>query len=1003
MRRICSGRVAGFIALLAGVITMFCLHLAVGTAWGASRDQQHDIILETGTFSYRIDSAGINVAFIDRASGRDYLKKDAAGQDSVCALAVKNGKTLCPTRVTFNKSILKLDFSGGITATVAVTIRDDRLVLQVQNVSGQPDSLTFVNVVLSLDAKPNEPFAACCLSLNPHTHVHQLPALHSKLWATCYSRFELKNAKAAMIGVPQKSILTAIRDTMKTDAVDIPLSTKGGAWAMDSQDGYGSYLMNFGTINEDNVDQVIKLCKMLGFTQLDIRGLDTLDPTGKRPFHFLYGSYELNKKNFPEGWKSFKRMVARLKANGISVILHHYSAFISRDSNLVTPIPHPDLDVISTFTLAQPIDEKATEIVVKESTRDVSTDQGYVHVGNRTIRIGNEIIEFTDVTREAPFKFTGCTRGFHGTHMAAHTAGSQVGFLKTFWRTMYVARPDSKLYYDMARQAAQIVNECGLDGVYLDAIEGMKYMWGEENYWYYGGQFVFELMKNVKRPIGLEYAGMTHHWWHYRSRYQAWDMVNRGYKRFIDIHMTSMKEGVEHQHGFWNGSIADIEKYGSMKGSGLYLPFQMGWWSFASWFSAKLDIMYDDDIEYLCCKLLANNAGLSTTGTLDDNMFAQRPNIPKFMEIVRLYEELRHANYFDESILAQLRVPGKEFTLFKQQDGRWNFKPVVFQKHTGRIHSVECPSHRWNVENTLDTQVPKLRIEALYATGEYFDSKRIDLVNCDTCKTMIPDKTAPGTSLSLKTTKEKVPATVEPAMELVAKNDGKSRKDASWCSLIRTFDEPLNLDNRQAIGVWVCGDGNGQVIDFRLATEAGFAEFRSSHLIKIDFTGWKYFVLVESDSSAMSDYYWPKSFGYYVYNHHSGRADYHKIKEFQLWCNNVPASRECRVLIGPVAAIPILPAKLQNPILRINGQDTLFPVTMTPGMYLEMKSKDDCRLYSWMGKELQKVTPVGSLAPLKKGNNLLSFTCEKEEWDQMRFRVTVRTEGKPLEQKTSVR
>ncbi|MDO5566641.1 MAG: hypothetical protein Q4G59_08285, partial [Planctomycetia bacterium] len=206
------------------------------------------------------------------------------------------------------------------------------------------------------------------------------------------------------------------------------------------------------------------------------------------------------------------------------------------------------------------------------------------------------------------------------------------------------------------------------------------------------------------------------------------------------------------------------------------------------------------------------------------------------------------------------------------------------------------PSHRWSVENKLATQVPQLRIEALIATGEYFDAKRIDLVNCETSKEMKSDKLAPGMSLTLKTTNEKVPATVEPAMELVVKNDGKSRKDASWCSLVRTFDKPLNLDDRQAIGVWVCGDGNGQVIDFRLETEAGFAEFRSSHLIKIDFTGWKYFVLVESESTRMSDYYWPKSFGYYVYNHHIGRADYRTIKQFQLWCNNVPAGRECRVL-----------------------------------------------------------------------------------------------------------
>ena len=34
-----------------------------------------------------------------------------------------------------------------------------------------------------VEVKPYEPFAACALALTPFTHVHQLPALHSHLFA----------------------------------------------------------------------------------------------------------------------------------------------------------------------------------------------------------------------------------------------------------------------------------------------------------------------------------------------------------------------------------------------------------------------------------------------------------------------------------------------------------------------------------------------------------------------------------------------------------------------------------------------------------------------------------------------------------------------------------------------------------------------------------------------------------------------------------------------------
>ncbi len=77
--------------------------------------------------------------------------------------------------------------------------------------------------------------------------------------------------RVAVVGVPQPGILAAIRNVM-SNAKDIPPSTAGGAWAQQSKEGYGSYLMNFGTLTEKNAEEWVDYCKSVGFNQIDHHG-----------------------------------------------------------------------------------------------------------------------------------------------------------------------------------------------------------------------------------------------------------------------------------------------------------------------------------------------------------------------------------------------------------------------------------------------------------------------------------------------------------------------------------------------------------------------------------------------------------------------------------------------------------------------------------------------------------------------------------------------------------
>ena len=303
-----------------------------------SSTSKESIVIENSYFKYEIGSDGKNLHFIDKTTGNDYLN---SGAGSKCAYIISEGKRYEVTGVSLKRNHLFMEFDkSGIIADIQIRKEQDRITYRVSAVKGNVESLTFLNVPLTLEGMPYEPFGACVLSMNLFTHVRQLPALQTDLWATCNKRFGLTGAEITLLGLPQQKILPVIRDVM-SHAKDVPHSDKGGAWALKQKEGYGSYLMNLGgSLTEETVDDWIEMCHSLGFNQVDNHGGGDF---------FKFGDFELNKKKFPDGWESFKRINARLHEAGISSIFHTYAFFIDKNSRYVTPVPSEDLGYFSFF------------------------------------------------------------------------------------------------------------------------------------------------------------------------------------------------------------------------------------------------------------------------------------------------------------------------------------------------------------------------------------------------------------------------------------------------------------------------------------------------------------------------------------------------------------------------------------------------------------------------------------------------------------------------------
>lgn len=943
--------------------------------------KKNNIIIENSNFRYELDGEGQNLHFIDKNTGNDYLFKDTI---SYCASVIKDGNNFNVTSANLKDDTIYLEFSQvDVSAKLLITKNKDLINFKVAYFSGKVESFTFINIPLTLEGMTSEPFAACALSMNIFTHVRQLPALQTHLWASCYERFGIKGAELTVLGVPQKDILPVIRNVMK-NAKDIPFSDKGGAWAQLEKEGYGSYLMNSGTLTEKTVDETIAQCKKLGFNQVITHGGGSF---------FKHGEFELDRSKWPDGWQSFKRINDRLHEAGISSILLTYTFFIDKRSKHVTPVPSKDLGYFNSFTLTTPLKPGDDEIIVSESTADVSPVTGYFTRNSNTLRIGNELIEFKEVTSSPPYKFKGLTRGISGTQISTHPVNEKAFHLRQMFG-LFVPGPETSLFSNIAKRTAEITDECGFDGIYFDAIDGNDLLAGKENAWYYGTKFVFEVAENLKKPVGMEMCDMPHHYWHYSSRWQAWDRPTRGYKRFIDIHLAAIKSD-DPRHGEWMGHTPKINKLASADNGWLLLPLHLGWWKNYTWDPPQIEPTFTDDIEYLCCKMIGNNAGLSMLGGVDNETLKEYPLFERLIPIIRQYEELRHQNYFNDSVCALLRQPGKEFRLFKNESGKWNFKPTAFQKH--KVEGNNHPTAKWIVNNEFGNQPVKLRIEPLMSVRSFDHKDNILLTDSSSSNQFSLKGNAEGVTGRIEKSDEKITKEINSGYLFHATSNGKSPQEGSWIKMEKKFEPWLNLERNQALGVWIKGDGKGELLNLRIESPEHISlGARGDHFVNIDFTGWKYFELVEIESLRFNDYIWPNEY-FNVYNSYFYTVRFDEVDKLQLWYNNLPANKEVNCIIGPIKALPMISNTIKNPAITIGDKTIVFPVEMRSGMFLELTSADDCILYGSKGEFIQKVDIKDQIPILKEGDNNVSFTCESDNKQvKSRVQVTIIGEGNTL-------
>ena len=907
-------------------------------------------VLENQYCRYAIAADSTSLWLRDKQSGKD---RCAAKARHPLARLRKAGATYSSTVCSAKGDRLTLGFDRlGATMVLKATSKPRYLVFEVESISdADVDGLMLLNLPVTMGRyvssmsglAADEEFAACVRALDLRSFA-QVGGNPVTLTASASRQPGLVGAKVALVACPAVEIRMVLKELIEAEG--LPKSPLGGPWALDAPENRGSYV--FALVSEKNADDWIALAKKAGIAQIHFHGWEQ-----------SLGHYRPRKDLFPNGMAGLKATVDKIHAAGLRAGMHTLTGCISPNDPWVTPVPDKRLAVDATLTLAASVDPKTQILPTVEQPPEFDTLWAYASRGN-VVRVGDELIQFTGLSREPPYGLTGCRRGAFGTKPAAHEKGATVSHLFVRY-TSFQPDENSTLVDDLADKIAEVFNTCGFDMIYMDGAEGMA------GGWYGEARMRAAIFRKLQRRALVEASSWDYLSWPFHSRIGAWDHPNWALKRFIDIHCKA-------NEGYRRSSL---------------LPAQLGWWAILGP-SRDHPAEMPDEIEYLCAKALAFDSPMSFQGV---NVGAKPWNArqDEYMELIGRYERLRLSGYFSQAVKEQLKSAGQDFHLIQAADGTWEFIPTDYSAH--RVTGPDDGSDRWTVTNRFPAQPLKLRIEALYSVQPYDTPDALVLADFDKPQEFSAGSGASGVVCGIESSREMVKAGTASG-RYYATNKGPSRRGA-WAVVPKPFRPPVSLKANDALGVWIHGDGKGELLNFQLTNPTQFWPTFDEHYVKVDFTGWRYFELLlrERDAEAYGDYVWPYGDIYSVYRSPLIRDH---VSALKLYFNNLPPGETVTCMLSPIKALQTVKAKLRHPAVIVNGRQIVFPVTLESGCWLEFTSSADCKLYDERGAMVQHVKVDSEVPTLAAGQNELRFACEAPPGLRARAKVTVISSGPAL-------
>lgn len=614
-----------------------------------------DIIIENSCFKLVIDERCCAKSLVCKETGIECLDTDVSvpffsiteerPYNNEIKLAYMNKRTVFEANsIEKNGDILTVGFDLLLfTANVKVTVRDDHVSFEL--VSFNADIKDFPQ---PMDFPPVEAFRLASLPIKKSVDFGQwLNVCHKDNTSvslmsscpegfadsTCFNEtrvlhvdsranFKLKNCPAVLICRKTDFFLSSVESV--EEIYSLP---KGVASRRDPLINASVYWVH--DLNPDTVDEHIRYAKMGGYRMMLVY-YTSMFKTSRQ--YDTCGNYDY-RESYPEGEKTLKKLLEKIKAAGITPGLHFLHTHIGIASRYVTPKADYRLNLKRRFTLAKDIDECTDEIYVWENPIDSPLCDK-----TRVLRFDTELIEYTGYTTEPPYRFYGCKRGHFDTEITGHLRGCCGGILDVseFSGTSVYLDQNTDLQDEIGDKLAAAYNQ-GFEFVYFDGSEGAK-----APFEYHIPNAQYRVYKKLnKKPIFCEGAAKAHFGWHMLSGANA-----------FDVFPTSIFKEMIIEHPFKEAAIMQKD----------FTRVNFGWWAFFA--DTRPDVY-----EFGTSKAASYDCPF--TMQANTRTFKLNPRTADIFEVMRRWEDVRAEKLLTNEQKLMLRQTDKEFTLLINAKGEY--------------------------------------------------------------------------------------------------------------------------------------------------------------------------------------------------------------------------------------------------------------------------------------------------------------------------------------------
>ena len=463
------------------------------------------------------------------------------------------------------------------------------------------------------------------------------------LCADLHRGVELLGGTAAIAaGVGGEGLLAAVEEI--EEAFDLPRGV-----ASRRSDKLNASIYWTDDICPANVDEHIDTARRGGFRMMLIYFTALFRNSG---LYCELGNYDWRDDRFPGGIKDLRRMLARIRAAGITPGFHTLQTHIGLKSRYVTPVADPRLNLTRRFTLMRPIpaEEDVGEIFVAENPVHAPR-----HEQARVLRFGGELFSYGDYSTTPPYRFTGVKRGFAETSPAAHESGEGGGTLdiSEFGAQSCYIDQSTDLQDEIGAKIAKVF-DAGMEFCYFDGSEGVNPPCNINvslAQWRVCRQF-------ARPPLFTEGAAKSHFGWHLQAGANAFD-------RFPP---EVFKEKIVE---FPLAEAPEMRKD--------FTRVDFGWWGM--WLPGNDTVGVQADMwEFGTSKAAA--WGCPATVQVDLSCVRAHPRIGDILETMRRWEDVRARNWLTAAQKEMLKDPDAEYHLYLNDDGeyelvRWEQIPGV--------------------------------------------------------------------------------------------------------------------------------------------------------------------------------------------------------------------------------------------------------------------------------------------------------------------------------------